>query len=175
MKTTLDHQMETITPYTSKKNRPLYKLHKFVPFISIRLHLSSWKWRRLHPSSDVEPMKVEKSVAFTFNQSLYLFGGYGEYPRQPLGNDEFHLNHESSNLWPRGWFSSVFKFCTKTNCWMKITTKGESPSPRAGYTTNVQQTRQPKTLQNLIRSCWNSDPRLFHCLWRQRHEREAIQ
>ena len=76
-------------------------------------------------SDDILPLPNEKSLMIGDQHFLYVFGGYGDpprdfknYPVQP----NFDPDRTSDYHWPRGWIGNLNRFNLKSFTWEYLKT-----------------------------------------------------
>lgn len=85
----------------------------------------------------VKPIRCDKSVSWSYNSRLYVFGGYGWSQTEHflhLLDLQKDLQLTADHRWPKiGWNNQLVEFEPRDNTWRWPTYKGPCPSARAAH------------------------------------------
>lgn len=108
------------------------------------LDLNTFTWVKLEPQGD-PPLRCDKTACWTYDDKVYLFGGFGpppsasqidkigtlfEFCEDPTTNSGF-------GSYTRGWSNQLVVYNTSTNKWEWPVCSGKAPSPRAAHSVCV--------------------------------------
>ncbi|KAI6203798.1 hypothetical protein M3Y94_00597900 [Aphelenchoides besseyi] len=99
-----------------------------------RLDLKTGKWHFIHISSDQKvPTPRDKMAAWTTNENLYFFGGYGARLSRLDNCDSYLYEEDDYEDGEPGhcWNNQLLRFDVSTNKWTLLPKLGDVPSHRA--------------------------------------------
>ncbi|XP_060573402.1 kelch domain-containing protein 2-like [Ruditapes philippinarum] len=101
------------------------------------LDLQQLTWKHIIPESELLPSPRDKFTAWSYNNKLYYFGGFGENINSGTylyENGQFVKNTGSRYLKDNQWNNQLLVYDLESNRWSNPMLQGPVPVPRAAHT-----------------------------------------